>query len=132
MQHHNENIFPDSHSFLPERWTDRGDGGKGLEKYMVSFSKGSRQCIGMGCVSIPSFFLYNYFVHSLLELGSLLTSFSFAKAELYLTIATIFSRYNNIELFDTDFDRDIKMVSDMFFPQPSKESRGLRVLFKKD
>ncbi|CAG8955073.1 hypothetical protein HYFRA_00007087 [Hymenoscyphus fraxineus] len=102
MQHHNENIFPNSHSFIPERWSEREDGGKGLDKYMVSFSKGSRQCIGMG----------------------------FAKAELYLTIATIFSRYPNMELFDTDFDRDIKMVSDMFFPQPSKESRGIRVLFK--
>ncbi|EHK96787.1 putative Trichodiene oxygenase [Glarea lozoyensis 74030] len=48
MMHHNENIFPQSHTFSPERWADQEDGGKALERYLVSFSKGSRQCIGMG------------------------------------------------------------------------------------
>ncbi|RDL40615.1 Cytochrome P450 [Venustampulla echinocandica] len=100
--HHNEQIFPDSHSFTPERWSDQPDGGKALERYMVSFSKGSRQCIGMGL----------------------------AKAEIILTIATIFTRYDNMELVDMDFERDVALKHDMFLPQPSKESRGVRVLFK--
>ncbi len=45
--HHNEKIFPNSHTFLPERWTDAPDGGRSLDRYLVSFSKGSRQCIGI-------------------------------------------------------------------------------------
>lgn len=43
--HHNEDIFPNSYSFLPERWL--GDGGRALDKYMLSFSRGSRACIGI-------------------------------------------------------------------------------------
>jgi cytochrome P450 len=52
MMHHNESIFSQSHTFSPERWTTQEDGGKALERYLVSFSKGSRQCIGMGLVQI--------------------------------------------------------------------------------
>jgi hypothetical protein len=127
MMHHNENVFPQSHTFSPERWADQEDGGKALERYLVSFSKGSRQCIGMGLV------------HSLestcCSCNTLLTfTFvcRFAKAEIYLTIATLFSRYTNMTLYDTDYDRDVKMVSDMFFPQASKESKGVRVLFNEN
>ncbi|KAE8321063.1 cytochrome P450 [Aspergillus sergii] len=39
--HHNEDIFPDSQSFIPERWMDSVQR-KRLEKYLVAFSKGSR------------------------------------------------------------------------------------------
>lgn len=46
LMHHNETVFPDSHRFEPERWLDPAER-KRLEKYMVAFSKGSRQCIGM-------------------------------------------------------------------------------------
>lgn len=59
MMHHNENVFPQSHTFSPERWADQEDGGKALERYLVSFSKGSRQCIGMG--SVTSSFLASHF-----------------------------------------------------------------------
>ncbi|KAF3483738.1 cyrochrome P450 [Arthroderma uncinatum] len=44
--HHDEDVFPDSHNFVPERWLDLEER-KHLEKYMVSFSSGSRRCIGM-------------------------------------------------------------------------------------
>ena len=48
MVHHNEDIFPDSHSFVPDRWL-KADGTRrtDLEKYLMSFSKGTRQCIGI-------------------------------------------------------------------------------------
>lgn len=46
LLHHNEKNFPDSHEYIPERWLDP-EKRKHLEKYMVSFNKGSRQCIGM-------------------------------------------------------------------------------------
>jgi cytochrome P450 len=46
--HHNEDIFPNSHSFVPERWLTPGGARRtDLEKYLLSFSKGSRQCLGM-------------------------------------------------------------------------------------
>lgn len=48
--HHDETIFPQSHVFKPERWTDLAER-KRLEKFMVAFSRGSRQCIGMQYVS---------------------------------------------------------------------------------
>jgi cytochrome P450 len=43
--HYNEEIFPDSGTFMPERWL-RPDS-KELEKYLVAFSKGPRQCLGI-------------------------------------------------------------------------------------
>jgi cytochrome P450 len=46
MMHHNETVFPDSYSYVPERWLDPAER-KRLEKYLVSFSKGTRQCLGM-------------------------------------------------------------------------------------
>lgn len=46
--HHDESIFPDSHSFLPERWLDeKNQHRKELDRSLLSFSKGSRACIGM-------------------------------------------------------------------------------------
>ncbi|TVY15656.1 Cyrochrome P450 monooxygenase [Lachnellula arida] len=102
IMHHNERIFPDSWSFVPERWAERDGGMQGLERYMVSFSKGSRQCVGL----------------------------SLAKAEISITLATLFHRYRDMELFDTSFERDVRLTNDMFLPQPSKESRGIRVVFK--
>ncbi|KAK8072563.1 cytochrome P450 [Apiospora saccharicola] len=47
--HHDEDIFPDSYTYNPERWIDPISGQKNhaLEKYLMSFSKGSRQCLGM-------------------------------------------------------------------------------------
>ena len=47
--HHNESLFPDSHRFDPERWL-QGEESKRLEKYLVTFSKGSRQCLAIQCV----------------------------------------------------------------------------------
>jgi cytochrome P450 len=48
--HHNEEIFPESYEFKPERWLKkRPEGAPPLDRYLVSFSKGSRQCVGMKC-----------------------------------------------------------------------------------
>lgn len=38
----NSKIFPEPTKFWPERWI----GNKGLEKYLFTFSKGTRKCIG--------------------------------------------------------------------------------------
>lgn len=47
ITHHDENVFPDSHAFIPERWLDENNQRrKDLERGMLAFSKGSRACLG--------------------------------------------------------------------------------------
>jgi len=43
--HRNPDIFPDPMAFKPERWLK--DDSAELEKYLVSFSKGPRSCLGI-------------------------------------------------------------------------------------
>lgn len=48
ISHHDEAVWPDSHSFIPERWLDNDmKRRKELERCLLSFSKGSRSCLGM-------------------------------------------------------------------------------------
>jgi len=107
LTHHDENIFPDSHSFKPIRWL--GENANELEKYLVAFSKGSRSCVGM----------------------------NLAWAEMYLCTAGIFRRFGSrevreegdlgvLELHETD-ESDVRMQSDMFFPVAKPGSKGVRV-----
>ena len=44
--HFDPSIYPDPWRFDPERWM-QGEKSKQLEKYLVSFSRGSRGCLGM-------------------------------------------------------------------------------------
>ena len=54
--HQDEDVYPDSTRFLPERWLDpRAPNGEPLERYLVSFGKGPRQCLGIKYVT-PSYF----------------------------------------------------------------------------
>lgn len=45
VMHNDKEIFPDPHVFKHSRWLD-GDSPE-LSRYLVPFSKGSRQCAGM-------------------------------------------------------------------------------------
>lgn len=54
---------------------------------------------------------------------------SLAKAELYLTLATVFRRYEHQELFETT-RMDIDLKYDMFMPQLDMRSKVVSVLFK--
>lgn len=45
--HRDESIFPDADKFDPERWIRAKNEGKNLSRYLVSFTRGSRTCIGM-------------------------------------------------------------------------------------
>ncbi|KUJ13489.1 cytochrome P450 [Mollisia scopiformis] len=74
---------------------------KSLDKYMVAFSRGTRMCLGL----------------------------NLAKAELYLTVATIFRRFDNMELFETT-SRDVVPKHDHFIPHPEMDSKGIRVVYK--
>lgn len=99
-------VFEAPYVFNPQRWLDH----PGLDKYLVPFARGSRQCIGM----------------------------DLAYAELYISLALIFRLYGGnevwmegdrgyLELYDTQFERDIEIVGDGITPLNRKESKGLRV-----
>lgn len=107
--HHNENIFPDSHRFEPTRWLadpitgafpTGPDGIKPLTKYVASFSRGARSCVGM----------------------------NLAWAELYFFSAEIF-RTVDMEIYQTTA-ADVKMAREQYIMQPYVESQGVQVLIK--
>ena len=47
--HHDEHIFKNSRSFIPERWLDspKTEDGENLGRYFVAFGKGARSCLGI-------------------------------------------------------------------------------------
>ncbi|KAF2265076.1 cytochrome P450 [Lojkania enalia] len=96
---HDEKIFPDSYSFVPERWEGeaRTSDGIPLERFLVSFGRGTRSCLGI----------------------------NLAWTEMYLTLATMFRRYK-FELFEADVG-DVQMGHDFFIPVVKLDSKGVRV-----
>jgi cytochrome P450 len=96
--HQNENIFPEPLTFRPERWL--GPDGPALKKYLTPFSKGTRSCLGM----------------------------HLAQAELYMTIAALFRRFE-FKVWETTQD-DVKIVYDFFVPMPKRGAKGLHALVK--
>jgi cytochrome P450 len=99
--HMNPKLFPDPHAFLPERWLDdEGNRKREMEKYIVTFSKGTRVCLGM----------------------------NLAYAELYICLAAIVLLVGeHMELFETDL-RDVTPEFDSFAMRPYKGSQGIRVV----
>ncbi|XXG98627.1 hypothetical protein Hte_004952 [Hypoxylon texense] len=100
MVHHDESLFLDSHSFVPERWIDDNmQRNRGLERYLLSFSKGSRMCPGM----------------------------NLALCELHLALAALTLRvFPHMRLFETT-EEDVKYDHDMFVPLVRDDSKGVRV-----
>ncbi|OBT77934.1 hypothetical protein VF21_04356 [Pseudogymnoascus sp. 05NY08] len=119
--HHDESIFPDSHQWIPERWLNsNGELNQGLDKYLLSFTRGSRQCLGM-------------------HLGW---------SELYLVISSLWMRFGSVDgetekgvlyegvraegdegvmgLYDTGMG-DVVLDGDSFLPLVKKGSHGIRV-----
>ncbi|KAL0567864.1 hypothetical protein V5O48_014135 [Marasmius crinis-equi] len=68
--HNNASIFENPTDFIPERWI--GEEAKGLEKYLLAFSKGPRICLGI----------------------------NLAWCELYLIFANVFRKLD-LEIFNT-------------------------------
>ncbi|KAG6039634.1 hypothetical protein E4U41_002383 [Claviceps citrina] len=99
--HMDETIFPEPTKFCPERWLEAEEAGIPLQKYMVSFSKGSRQCVGQ----------------------------NLANAELYLTVAAVVTRFD-VEFVDTT-EEDVLPARDCFIPRPVSHSRGVFARVKK-
>lgn len=43
--HRNASVFEDPNEFVPQRWL--GTDGRSLDKWLVSFSRGPRSCLGL-------------------------------------------------------------------------------------
>ncbi|PTB58580.1 hypothetical protein M431DRAFT_105846 [Trichoderma harzianum CBS 226.95] len=88
IMHHDEDIFPDSHSFIPERWLVKGKQRRDMERSLFVFGKGSRQCLGM----------------------------NLAYCELYLALtALIFQVYPHMQLYETTV-KDVTYDHDLLVP----------------
>jgi hypothetical protein len=55
---------------------------------------------------------------------------SLANAELYMTLASVFRNFT-FELYKTDIT-DVELAHDFFLPSPRMDSKGVRVLVKKE
>ncbi|KAL7652954.1 hypothetical protein ACMYSQ_007697 [Aspergillus niger] len=110
--HHDPTIFPEPSKFSPERWIEAEKEGKRLNRYLVSFTKGSRSCVGI----------------------------NLAYAELYICVSRIFRLYSCtedemsgkggwLELFETS-NEDVEFATDMFIPATRQGSKGVRMLVK--
>lgn len=98
LTHHNESLFPDSHSFIPERWI-RGTApdGRPLEKYLMAFGRGARRCVGE----------------------------NLARAEMYIVLAALVGRF---EMGVVKGGRaDVDMYRDLFLPGVQGGGQGVRV-----
>lgn len=101
LMHYNPDVFPEPEMFNPDRWLPLDTEGKRLNKYLVPFSKGSRQCVGI----------------------------NLAWAEMQLIIAAIFGKNGpKLSLHDTVFERDVKTVIDGFNPLTMPGSEGVKVM----
>jgi len=100
--HHDERVYPNSYSFIPERWLNnpKAPNGSPLDRYFVGFGKGARSCLGI----------------------------NLAHAELYLALGTVFRRFA-FELYETNVT-DIQLAHDYFLPSPKLDSKGVRVRVK--
>ncbi|KAJ5986495.1 cytochrome monooxygenase aflU [Penicillium sp. IBT 35674x] len=93
-------IFPDPHTFDPDRWARAAAKGEPLQRYLVNFSKGSRICLGM----------------------------HLAYAEIYLAFATLIRQFE-FELYDTT-EKNITFTRDFGTPYPDEGNFSLKVLVK--
>lgn len=93
--HDNPSLFPNPRTFNPERFIEHPQ----LKKYLVPFSRGSKQCLGM----------------------------NLAYAELYHTLAAMFTPGRlDLKLWETDIT-DAEIVHDFVNTSPRLDSKGIRV-----
>ena len=95
LVHDNPTLFPDPRTFRPERFLEQPS----LRKYLIPFSRGSRQCAGQ----------------------------NLAYCEFYLALAAVFApgRFR-LELFETDIS-DVETKHDFLNTSPRLDSKGIRV-----
>lgn len=94
--HDDPSVFVKPKCFNPDRWLQPD--AVELMKQLAPFCRGTRACVGM----------------------------NLAYAEMYITLATLFRRYE-MELFETG-PADVEVAHEYHIPQVRKGSKGLRVL----
>ncbi|PYH92813.1 putative benzoate 4-monooxygenase cytochrome P450 [Aspergillus ellipticus CBS 707.79] len=99
LTHHNDQIYPNPRVFRPERWLVNG--GR-LERYLVSFSRGPRACVGI----------------------------NLAHAELVLILAAIFRQFD-FDVSEVQRERDIDFSRDCIVGAHARDSPGILVKVKK-
>ncbi len=96
--HDDESIFPEPRNFDPQRWI--GPERDLRQKHLFNFGRGARQCVGM----------------------------NLAEAEMHVTLAAVFRKLGRqMQLYDTERERDVDVKHDFFVTNPSLDSRGVRV-----
>jgi len=70
--HRNKKMFPDPDTFDPTRWIGPPEKLRERERWLVPFSRGTRGCLGR----------------------------NLAMCELYVTLATLFRRFDALEAYD--------------------------------
>lgn len=98
--HIDPTIFPAPQEFRPERWLQKSDPESiaTMKKFFMPFGKGSRMCLGV----------------------------NLADAELYLTLAAVFRRFE-LRLFETT-RADVDIAHDFVVAAPRLDSKGTRVM----
>ncbi|KAF2655197.1 hypothetical protein K491DRAFT_599229, partial [Lophiostoma macrostomum CBS 122681] len=96
---HDERPIPQASIFIPEgRLDTSGRLDKSKDRFYVPFGRG--YCICLGHI--------------------------FATTSILFTLTAVFRKFG-LELFDTDYERDVKIVRDYFIGKLSKKARGVKV-----
>ncbi|KAF5483045.1 Cyrochrome P450 monooxygenase [Colletotrichum siamense] len=123
LVHMDEHLFPGPAKFAPKRWLLRnGRKDRHLEQYLVTFWRGTRQCLGM------------QYVFALLSVVTLSrhpanrrTFNRLAYCELFIAVAALILRVmGNTRLFDTT-DADVVYDFDLALAMPKKDGKGIQI-----
>ncbi|KAE8383477.1 cytochrome P450 [Aspergillus bertholletiae] len=105
LMHRHAQLFPQPDEFRPERWLENPR----LDRYLVSFSKGARQCLGI----------------------------NLAYAEVYMALGAILGRFPvtdrgpRLQLLDNEASlRDIEIAGDMFLPSTKSGNKHIKAVFR--
>lgn len=96
---HDPIFYPNPHEFKPERWLDAsGRINPSKDRYYVPFHRGHRMCLG----------------------------YNFATTMMLLTLAGVFRRFQ-LELVDTIYERDVKIIRDCFIGEVHPDTKGVKI-----
>lgn len=95
--HRNEDVFPNATKFDPGRWLDP-EAARFLDRHIVPFSRGTRQCVGM----------------------------PLAYCELYVTLGRFFRRFQNLKVYNTK--REDMVYDDYFSAYHPLDANRLHVV----
>ncbi|KAJ6186275.1 Cytochrome P450 [Penicillium mononematosum] len=90
-------VFPNPHKFEPDRWIEAAAKAERLDRYLVPFSRGTRQCMGL----------------------------NLAYSEMYLTFAVVV-RWFDLELHETSYE-NIRLVRELIMGLPEANTISVKV-----